>query len=241
MAQRRCNLSLTFEMPDGEPFVNVQRSDLKYEFLGEKVVKAISHKIHNFLTTTHINEVIEKIKRETYELRENFNQGNFLAVKNGVLDLDNLKLIDHSPDHLLTRGLDVIFNPDAECSRIDKFLGEICPEKRNILEEMMAYCLEPNYRHHKIFMLVGGGANGKSTLLELLTTFLGSKNTSHVPMQAFEKSNFSTQALYGKMANIFADLPSKALYSTGIVKTLSGEDTISADVKNKDRIESILT
>lgn len=207
-----------------------------WELGAELIVKEILHKIDSNLTSDNIREIIDKVQRETYEFRENFNLRNCISVQNGVIDLETLKLSKHSPENLITRGLDVYYDPDGECPFIDRFLGEIIPEKRDVIEEMMAYCLVPNYNYHKVFMFIGEGANGKSTLLELLTIFLGQKNVSHVPLQAFETSPFSVAALYGKMANVFSDLPPKALYSTGIIKTLSGGDSLSADVKHKDRI-----
>lgn len=208
-----------------------------YEYGGEELIRKIIDSIDNNLTRDSKNEILDKIKIRTFEFRENFNSLDLLSVENGVIDLETLELINHNPDHLLTRGLDIKFDPDAKCPKIDRFLGEIIPEKRHIIEEMMAYCLEPHYYYHKVFMLIGEGANGKSTLLELLSVFLGEKNISHIPLQAFESSPFSMANLFGKMANIFSDLPPKALYSTGIIKTLSGGDTISADVKHRDRID----
>jgi putative DNA primase/helicase len=40
--------------------------------------------------------------------------------------------------------------------------------------------------------------------------------------------------LFGKLANIFADLPSKAIEDNGIFKSLTGEDAIQGERKGKD-------
>jgi hypothetical protein len=40
--------------------------------------------------------------------------------------------------------------------------------------------------------------------------------------------------LFGKLANIFADLPSKAIDDGGMFKSLTGEDYVTAERKNKD-------
>jgi putative DNA primase/helicase len=45
---------------------------------------------------------------------------------------------------------------------------------------------------------------------------------------------FKTAELFGKFANIFADLPSKAIDDNGMFKALVGEDFINAERKGKD-------
>ncbi len=45
---------------------------------------------------------------------------------------------------------------------------------------------------------------------------------------------FNRAELFGKLANIFADLPSKSIDDNGMFKALTGEDFITAERKNKD-------
>ena len=48
------------------------------------------------------------------------------------------------------------------------------------------------------------------------------------------ESYLSLSELFGKLANIFADLPSKSVDDNGMFKALTGEDSITAERKNKD-------
>jgi len=87
--------------------------------------------------------------------------------------------------------------------------------------------------HHKALMLIGDGANGKSTLLELIKQFLGEDNVSNASLQSICYHRFAVAQLYNKLANICADLPDSALKQTGSFKMLTGSDTIQGEVKFK--------
>ena len=82
-------------------------------------------------------------------------------------------------------------------------------------------------------MFVGSGANGKSTLLELLETFIGKQNASHVTLQALCDHRFAAAELCLKLINTCADIPHKNLFKTGTFKELTGGDMIQAERKFK--------
>lgn len=109
------------------------------------------------------------------------------------------------------------------------------------LYEIIGYTLYPKYDLHKAVMLLGEGANGKSTFLGLLRRILGRENISSVSLQKLtsEKDRFSAAELHGKLANIYADLPKMHIKYTGKFKILTGEDVITADRKYRDPIEFI--
>jgi len=90
-------------------------------------------------------------------------------------------------------------------------------------------------------MLIGEGANGKSTLLSLIEKFLGSENVSHTSLQALCNNRFSTAELYGKLANICDDLPGDALKSVGNFKNLTGNAPIMAQFKHKNPFDFLNT
>jgi len=83
-------------------------------------------------------------------------------------------------------------------------------------------------------MLVGSGANGKSTFIKLLKKFLGEKNCVAISLQQLTEDRFIKADLFGKLANLYADLSSNALKETGVFKILTGEDLVTADRKFKN-------
>lgn len=62
---------------------------------------------------------------------------------------------------------------------------------------------------------------------------LGGDNVSNIPWQGLG-DRFNKAELFGKLANIFADLPSKAIDDNGMFKVLTSEDYITAERKNRD-------
>ena len=103
-----------------------------------------------------------------------------------------------------------------------------------LIQEMLGYFLIPVNLAQKCFVIVGAGGAGKSKLLMVLNELLlGKENVSNVSWQALNE-RFKTAELFGKLANIFADLPTKNIDDNGIFKALVGEDYLTVEKKNKD-------
>jgi P4 family phage/plasmid primase-like protien len=179
-----------------------------------------------------VHEVLDYIKASTFQNRRE-EAPTLVPLKNGVLDLDTLELKAHSPEYMFFNLLPVEYNPNATCPKILKFLEEITATKEDVdlLLEVVGYCLHRDYVIAKALMLVGEGANGKSTFLALVKTFLGLENVSGRSLQDLEEHRFAKADLHYKLANIYSDLPDKALYRTGTFKMLTGRDLITAEKK----------
>jgi putative DNA primase/helicase len=63
---------------------------------------------------------------------------------------------------------------------------------------------------------------------------LGKANVSGISLHQMEENRFAASALIGKLANIFADLPSKHLEGTSTFRAITGEDTINLERKYRD-------
>ena len=132
-------------------------------------------------------------------------------------------------------GMSVSYNPDAKCPRFLQYLDEVIDKDQiPLIQEMMGYFLVPVTRAQKCFVIVGEGGAGKSQLLLVLNDILlGKENVSNVSWQALNE-RFKTAELFGKLANIFADLPTKNIDDNGIFKALVGEDYLTVEKKNKN-------
>jgi putative DNA primase/helicase len=69
--------------------------------------------------------------------------------------------------------------------------------------------------------------------LEAQRRFIGRTNTCSMPLQRLESDRFATSALYGKLVNCCADLPSEALTGTGVFKAITGGDDLLGERKFK--------
>lgn len=190
-----------------------------------------------FITTHSVNEVIGHIKRSTYVNRKKFNQEKWiLNLENGLYNIQTSEVNPHTPEFLSTIRIPVTYDPKADCPRVRLFFTEVLREKDiPIIEELFGYCLIPDYTIQRAFLFLGDGANGKSKLLELLKYLLGADNCTNMALQAIESQRFAKATLFGKLANIYADIPSTRMEHVGVFKTLTGGDTVDGEKKFKER------
>jgi len=73
----------------------------------------------------------------------------------------------------------------------------------------MGYCLIKHNRLQKDLMCVGDEDNGKSVMLKIISRLLGRENISSKTLHSLVNDRFATADLYGKLADIFADLSAK--------------------------------
>ena len=236
MAQliRRNYKFLTFKDQDGE--IYYYESGI-YKPYGEHLIKTFIQGLYGSAASTHtVNETVNHIKRGTYADRAMIDDdSNYICLENGVLDITTGAFAPHSPLKVFLSKIPVNYDPAATCPGIDQFISEIVAEEdRELLYEVIAYCLVPGYPIQKAFMFVGTGNNGKSTYLNLVKTFLGADSCSSVTLQDLDKNRFASADLYGRRANICPDISNQELKRTGTFKGLTGGDSMRAEKKGQD-------
>ncbi|WP_010174837.1 DNA primase family protein [Bacillus coahuilensis] len=174
-----------------------------------------------------------RINKHPQEINSN---NNMINLKNGLLDIsdnENWKFIKgHNPEHLSTIQIQANYNPEAKGKEFHKFLDSSVPDKQVqvLLQEMVGYCLTPFVTSKQmIFILTGQGDSGKSTFLNAtLEALVGDNAKSHVALQDLDGNEYNQAELFGKIVNIFADLPDKPLKDIGYLKAATGKDWITA-------------
>lgn len=209
-----------------------------YQPLGEVIIKKeCKNRLQYEYRKNRATEVIDYIKASTYTKRRE-EPPNLIPLENGVLDLDSNppELKSYSPDLMFFNKIPVKYDLDADCPNIKKFHEEITGNSEDVmvLEEVLGFCLYRDYFIAKALMLVGEGSNAKSTWLSLAKTFLGPRNVCGRSLQDLEEHRFAKADLHSRVANIYADLPDKALFRTGMFKMLTGRDLIAAEKKFRD-------
>ncbi len=184
-------------------------------------------------TRSLVDETIHGIRRRSYVARDSFNPPGKLCLGNGVLDLSSRELLPHTSNERFTIQLPIAYDATAACPRFLQFLEEILPDEtaRKLVHLLFGYCLEPGNPHQTAFIFMGEGNNGKSTTLGILADLLGPDNVASESLQRLVGNRFASANLYGKLANLCADIPSQALPDTGIFKMLAGGDRVPAERK----------
>jgi phage/plasmid-associated DNA primase len=172
-----------------------------------------------------------------------------MSFEDCMVNLLTLETMPHSPDFLATVQIPVSYyyhginSPVADfyewvldplsisilCPRIMKFMNEVMAlDDVETVLDIIAYCLWRDLPFHKYLLFNGSGRNGKGTMLAVIKAFLGTSNVSGESLHKLLNSRFSTSKLYGRLANIHADLSNEALKDTGMLKMLTGGDPIPA-------------
>lgn len=185
----------------------------------------------------YADEVVSYIKDISYVAEDTrMLPVNLIPFQNGIYNLDSGKLEGFDPKYFVTNKIPVMFDiKHITCPKIDKFFSDLVgQEKKCVLYDLFAYCLYRSYPYPKMFLLYGRGENGKSRIPILLTRFLGQRNISNENIHNLLRDRFSPGRLYNKLVNACADLSYGELKSTGILKGLTGEDTLNCDRKHKE-------
>ena len=207
----------------------------RYKPDGERwVAKWLRPRLRQYFRKRHLTELLEWLRAEEPKITERPPE-NVINCANGLLDWQNLDLKDHSPTHYSPIRIPIRWRPDAKCPEIDRVLHELLPnEVVPLIYEIAGYCLYPANPMRKAFMFLGGGRNGKSTVLNLIGAMLGRENCTAIPIQTLSDNRFAAAQLFGKLANIAGDLDARSIKRSDTFKCLTGGDEIQAEHKFKD-------
>lgn len=119
---------------------------------------------------------------------------NLLGVLNGVVELGKRSLRAFGPDDLTTKRAGVKFDPNAAAPQFEAFLERVQPrdDVRRLLQQIAGLTLWGKPGEQRLFFFHGGGANGKTTFVDALTSMLGTYAVS-VPAEALMRQERSSQ------------------------------------------------
>lgn len=188
-----------------------------------------------------VNEVIGNIRGRNMHYKQILaGPPEIMVFKNGRVNFETREFYpDFDPDEHHITALPYEYNAEADCPKFEKFLEEICPREddRLALVEFMGYCLVKHHHIPVFILLTGSGDNGKSTFLNVLIGMLGEENTTAMGLYELSRDKFMKARLYGKLANICPDISSEPIKYTGVIKTSTGKDKMTAQHKHKDPFE----
>ena len=196
-----------------------------------------------FIKSTTINNIFALFLMDS-ELEKTFDEINnypayWINFQNGFYDPKEKKMVMHSPEYLSINQLPHEFEPSAklEGKAIEEWLCFIAPEadSREMILQFAGYCLGRDVGQQKFMILNGEGGSGKSTLIRLIESMVGSENISNIALSELQ-TRFASFGLMGKLLNSCADLEIAALEDTSVLKKSLGEDRLRGEQKGHDAI-----
>ena len=183
-----------------------------------------------------VNEVVSYIS-DMKELRRGSVKANpyVLNLENTRLDIRTGKCLEFDPKIIEFGRISVVYDPSAYCADLDKMLNRVFLGDReviNLFEEMLGAVLLKHNRYQKAFLFCGKGSNGKSTILDLLKTFLGLTNYSTLSLEEVT-GRFNRVLLEHKYANIGDDIDNVVMKDTGTLKKMIAGNSIMVENKGE--------
>lgn len=139
--------------------------------------KAIARHAIRSESEARIKSMINLAESELPVLPEDLDADKWLLnCANGTLDLRTRELRPHQREDLITKIIDVEYDPNAKCPTWLAFLDRIMAGNVDLiyfLQRSVGYTLTGNTSEQCLFFLHGCGANGKSTLINTIGKLMG--------------------------------------------------------------------
>jgi putative DNA primase/helicase len=161
-----------------------------------------------------------------------------LNVQNGILDLRTFDLRPHDPPAMLTRLVDVPYEPTAQAPTWRRFLDDVFLGKSEVIEfvqRCVGYTLTGLITEQVVFFLHGAGQNGKSTFVEVLDGLLAdyATNAGKETFLASQRNEGrgpepELMRLAGKRFAYVDEVDEGRAIDEGRIKALTGGETTTA-------------
>lgn len=202
------------------------------------------------LTSRRSRETVLKDASSVYPIHvSDFDRDPMLFnCLNGTLDLNTYTLRPHDPDDLLTKVADVSYEPSAICDRWIQHIREVTEgddELAVYLQKAASLCLTGSNPYECFFLLYGPSTrNGKSTTMETIMAMMGDYAMTSNPETIAQRQNYNGGGPSENVARLagarLVNIPEpdkKLVLSAALVKTLTGNDTITARYLHENSFE----
>lgn len=206
--------------------------------------EATSKQSNLYCNHRFIKNILEMMKTRCVCHSEDFDKYPYLLnVNNGTVNLLTKKLQEHNPKDMLTQFIDVDYNPNATGNRFSDFILEICNDNKELAEYLQVvygYAITGETCEQCIFIEKGYGANGKSTLNDIISIVVADY-TERVDFSLFQKKQYASAnaptpelaKLKGKHIVFCSETDDNRLNEAKI-KEITGGTKITARALHKD-------
>jgi putative DNA primase/helicase len=160
-----------------------------------------------------------------------------IGTLSGVVNLGAGECAPFELGELITRRVALEFVPEAQCPRWEKFLREVLGDDKEIQDyfhQLVGYILSGETSLQQMWLMVGSGSNGKSTLLHILQKLLGPDYAQQAPESVLlGRSNVGGATndlvrLKGIRCALLTETGHGQYFNEERVKALVAADTIAA-------------
>lgn len=205
--------------------------------------KIIGEKLGSFSSVHYKRETLDKIWDRIY-ITENYDpfdsekKPELVAFKNGTYDIHNGKLREHRPEDYIIHehSFDIDVDKSKTAYLTKQWIEFLSPGSLQFIMELIGSCFYTKLPIQAITFFKGGGSNGKSTFLNYVKQLIGEGNYSSVSLKQLtgRDSRFLTSKLHHSLVNVVADIPADFIEDTGLLKNVTGDDSLTGEFKGVD-------
>jgi phage/plasmid-associated DNA primase len=207
-----------------------------YKRCGRSVLKKmVAKSLGDSFTSSSFKTSMEYIEATCHEYIE-WNHPTYRCVRNGLFHLPDLEFFPGFKfDIRLRNQINAIYNKDIGCSSIKEYVkGLVDDEKAKAIQEFVGLVCFDSWNTTKTAMhLIGKRNSGKSTLIKLITNFVGYENVEFASLKQLCDKEFLLKNIDGKLLNSNAD-EVEEIKNLEVLKRLTGNDYILCDVKHSN-------
>ncbi len=239
---------------------NLQTMELCKQLADQLMIYALSlqdeyqrHEYMNFIGRWQKRSCRETILKDAAGIYpigiDQFDSDPFLFnCLNGTLDIRTGEFYTHRSEDLLSKLAGVRYDPHARSERWKHFVSEVMQEdveKAAFLQKSLGYALTGDTRHECFFILYGPSSrNGKGTCMETFMRLVGDYGKSAKPDTIAQKQTANgsgpsediARLVGARFVNI-SEPDKKLVLSAALVKTLTGNDSITARYLHENSFE----
>jgi P4 family phage/plasmid primase-like protien len=186
-----------------------------------------------------MKECRELFLDETFASKLDENK-NLIGFNNGVFDTMTMEFRQGQPEDYVSFSTKIDYDDTKpytayECwSEIDKFMREVLPDQtvRNYFVRHLSTCLSGGNEAQKFHILTGSGSNGKSMLMNLMSTAMGDY-TCKAPISLLTQGRNKSAAaapelvrMKGRRCGVFQETDDGEKLNVGVMKEFTGGDKV---------------
>lgn len=199
-----------------------------YHEVARELRALLPHEEQMKLSSREYKECFEQLRLSS-EIQHSdgfFENHPLVNCENGVLDVREGKLLEHSPEYFFKHCIHASYLPGSTCPKFMEYIEHITGGNKSLkrlLRTMLGYLCSHYNNAKTAFVIFGIPHTGKSVLLNVLERVIGEEYVSHTDLSMLQKQEY-VAALSGKLINLAPDLRNEMLKDVGFFKSLVSHD-----------------
>jgi putative DNA primase/helicase len=153
-----------------------------------------------------------------------------INLRNGTLYFtrDEIELKPFDKRDGMTYQLDYDFDPSTPAPIFQKFLDRALPsiDEQKLLFQYIAYVFFRNMKLERVMFFDGGGADGKSVILDVITGLVGREQCCSFGLEGITKSEYQRAEFGNYLLNISSEISTSM--ETATFKKIASRETLQA-------------